>query len=356
MDLAFLGTCRACQMNLNRISKQFDLESFLQDHGFRELNNSEWIGLCPECGKSKLAVNTNKRQWHCWVCQDSEDSFDPITGTWSRKSTHGAGGVLRLIQWLEGVEFKEAVEIARLNGGAIQPIHQIKPVQKIEPRPTMFRPVDPPEFAAPIPETGLPFLQERGITTADVTQFGLFWCPMGRYANRLVFPVWDDQGRLIYWQARAMYPEAEAPPNRRFIKVLNPPKTEGCAVSSEVLGNLQQARHYPRVCLVEGPIDAVHVGPDAVWTFGKKLHTAQISRLLEAGVRAVDLMWDGPTPSEPDGAHPEMLRIAPQLACYFDVRLCFISQGDPGDHPRETLSALRATGVPFSSLSRTAQL
>ena len=211
----------------------------------------------------------------------------------------------------------------------------------------------PPENWEPI-YSCLPYMNRRGITMADVKQFGLFWCPQGRYRNRIVFPVWEGN-RLVYWQARALY-EKEDCSTGKFLKSLNPPRVEGSVVSTDVLMNLDTAALYPRVAIVEGPTDLVRTGPDAVCTFGKQMTSTQIGRLLRADVKAVDLMWDGPTDREPQGAHPEMLALASQLAPFFDVRLVFLPQGDPGDWPRETLTELRATGVPASEFSRVACL
>jgi hypothetical protein len=179
----------------------------------------------------------------------------------------------------------------------------------------------------------LPYMLERGITLEDAQAVNLGWCRKGRYAGRLVFPVFE-QGSLVYYQARAMWPPT---PGRKHIKMLNPPAVNGQSVSSDFLFNLEQAAQYPRVAITEGPIDAVKVGVDAVCTFGKRITDTQVGKLLGAGVTAVDLMWDGPSPTEPFGAWPEMIRAAKRLSGVFDVRLVFLPQGDPGDYPREQL-------------------
>ena len=92
-------------------------------------------------------------------------------------------------------------------------------------------------------------------------------------------------------------------------------------------------------------MDVLRTGPDAVCTFGKRIYHRQVQKLWDKGVRALDLMWDGPTPSEPHGAHPEMVQAAPWLASHFDVRLVFLPQGDPGDWDRASLNYFRALGI-----------
>jgi len=325
---------------------RFDLANYVTDQGGSKIQTGEWLLDCPECGKDKLTVNVLKRVWHCWVCEEYE-----TTPEGKRKPVRGAGGVIRFVMWMEQCDY----------AGALKKITES----------TVWKPPDKDQVAAfdlicdarelanstqplPIPEGWspvdgtLPYMIKRGILPDDAQLFHLGWCKYGRYAGRLVFPVYEE-GQLVYYQARAMWEESEEPEGRRYIKSLNPPKQEGCAVSSEVLMNLDNARHYDRVAITEGPIDCVHVGADAVCTFGKKMSAAQIGKLLRSGVRAVDMMWDGPSEREPQGAWPEMIRTAQMLAPLFDVRLVFLPQGDPGDYSREQLTWFRSQSRPLVS-------
>jgi len=201
-----------------------------------------------------------------------------------------------------------------------------------------------PEYAHPV-DGRLPYLWKRGIRPEDAQACGLMWCSMGRYRNRLVFPVWEE-GRLVYFQARAMWEPTLGEP---FIKALNPPKTEGAAVSGEVLLNLDRARPHPHVADTQGGSDALKVGPDAVASFGKQLTAVQISKLQQAGVREVDLMWDA-------DAGQEAWAEAPRLAQCFAVRICLPPTGDPGDHPPELNRIYRERGVPYAYVPKTRAL
>jgi hypothetical protein len=329
----------------------FDIEGYLTDKGFHALKTDEWVGDCPHCGKTdKCAVNTEKKTFHCWVCQQYEDQWDDHAGYMRRRPASGAGGLLKLIEWLEGIDANEAIQmVLDANGIHLEEALPELDLKALAAAANSGRPavIAAPEGARPI-LSPLPYMLKRGITMEDVRTFGLFWCAEGRYRNRLVFPVWED-GFLVYWQARAMYEQSES--QGRFIKALNPARSPGAAVSSDVLMNLDTACSYHRVAIVEGPMDVVRAGPSAVCTFGKQIHPRQIRRLVEKGVRAVDLMWDGPTPSEPDGAHPEMMQVAPTLAAHFDLRLVFLPQGDPGDWDRASLDAFRASALPFHALN-----
>ena len=343
---------------LMRLIDDFDLEGYLQEHGFEQLSaheGNEWLGYCPSCGKEKCAVDAEKRAFHCWVCQEYEDRWDEHEKQFRRRPTQGAGGLIALIEWLDQVDTADAIQriYEETTGGDLRELPEAKQVKAVL-ETGLATEIAPPENWRDI-HTPLPFMIKRGITMDDVRMFGLFWCDSGRYRNRIVFPVWENQ-RLLYWQARAMWEKTEVAPGSRYIKALNPPSVPGAVVSSDVLFNLDTARRFPRVAITEGPIDAIHVGPSAVCTFGKQISNTQVKRLIDAGVKAVDLIWDGPTASEPMGAHPEMIQVTPWLSTFFDVNLVFLPQGDPGDYPRDRLDWFRAHGVPAAYLSPLARL
>lgn len=329
----------------------FDLDAYLQRFSPMPTQPHEVTIDCPTCGKNKLVVNTSKRTWHCWVCEEYQTNFYG-----RRKPVSGAGGLLDLVQLLEDCTRDRAVSIVADQAG-----HLTVPLETVEV--TLGLDADvvveaapaiaPPPGWRPIDDyNALPYLQKRGITPEDVQTFGIVWCDTGLYAGHLIFPIWE-QGNLVYYQTRAMWDEDHNP---AFRKSLNPLRQPQMAGPSEVLMNLDVARHYPRVALVEGPVDNVHVGPCACGTLGKKVSLTQALKLRRAGVRALDLMWDGPTPREPLGAWPEMMRAAALLSGMFDVRLVFIPAGDPGVYPRVENDGFRARAVPASAVSRLAMV
>lgn len=325
-------------MLLRTAIQAFDLGAYALRHGAEPGRREEWILTCPMCGKEKLCINVDRQTWHCWVCEQYAVGMDG-----RRRPIAGAGGVLDLVQLLEGVSREQAIDMV-LSGSMFAHVDcAVLPEGEVHDE--MMRSYRAsPEIAGPEswnPCTGiLPWMQKRGILLEDASAFGLGWCSAGRYRGRMIFPVWEE-GRFVYFQARAMW---DPKPGETHIKALNPPSMRGAAVSSEVVMNLDQARLYPRVAIVEGPVDAVKTGPDAVATFGKQLHAVQVAKLRRAGVRAVDLMWDGPSATEPRGAWDEMLAAVPLLSTLFDVRLVFLPQGDPGDYTRDQLHWFRYHG------------
>lgn len=304
----------------------FPLESWLRSKGGLEQRKGEWLLYCPQCDKLKLTVNSDRKAWHCWVCQQYETRMHG--GQWKRIPTRGAGGLIDLLVWMDGVSRQEAIEeIVRATSVRSADLNEMPEfdLKTDQPRHNIRStvPIPFPDGATQITSI-LPYMAKRGLTLNDVANYGIYFCNDGRYRNRLVFPVWED-GAHVYYQARAMW---EARPGERIIKALNPPAYPGAAVSSDVLFNLDHARRYKRVVVAEAPIDAIKIGLDAVATFGKMLHPAQVSKLLLAGVKALDLMWDA-------DAHDDMRRAALQLSGVFDIRLVLLPSGDPGERMPE---------------------
>lgn len=310
--------------------RAFDLEGYLAQRGALPSRYGIEVTLeCPTCGKEKLVVNLQKRAWHCWVCQQFSIHHDGV-----RRSIAGAGGLLDLIELLEGVDrqgardflgqytiFDHKSELGSLTftdvpsqAGCINPIAY----------PDGWGWCDP----------SMPFLQTRGLADREIIQrYVLGYCRVGRLQNRLVFPVFE-QGHLVYYQARAMWDEKDHIGDVPYIKALNPLRIPGSVVSSELVFNLDQARCYPEVVLTEGPTDAIRTGYDAVALFGKVLHMSQVTKLYQAGVRSVVLLFDA-------DAHEAAHAAGASVAGIFRVRVAMLPESDPGDCQRYTQEELR---------------
>lgn len=332
---------------LHVLLQRFDLARYLLDRGARHTTREEWELDCPKCGKHKLVVNVDKRAWHCWHClkQTPPDKFG------RRLTLDGAGGLLQLLVLLEGWTpdqiFSHLVSGSWWTESDLRQIGRSDLMAEVLWHTQAAVTIPYPEGAQNFVDGNMAYLVKRGITIDDVQGFGLFWCSWGRYRGRLMFPVFE-RGSLVYYQGRAMW---EPGPGEDFRKSLNPPRSPGSATSDQVLFNLDRARYFDRVAITEGPIDAIHTGASAVCTFGKRITPIQVAKLLQAGVRAIDLMWDA-------DAVAEMEATLPFLAQFFSARIVRVPDGyDPGALPREYLTELRArTPLPTVAPSRLAAI
>lgn len=320
--------------SLFELERYFDVAAWLAARGVA-VDGAEVLLDCPQCGKRKLSVNVERRKWHCWVCASR-----PGVG-------QSAGGMVALVEVVEGVGRAVAEAILAKYGrppvGTGTIAGALDPGAGNPPQARIATPIPYPPTWQPCTSV-LPYMAERRITLADAQEWGLGFCTGGVYANRLIFPVFEG-GQLVYYQGRAMWPKP--PGDKRYRKSLNPPGISGMANSGDLLMNLDRARNYPRVAVTEGPMDCLRTGPDAVCTFGKQISPAQVGRLLAAGVRAVDLMWDADAASE-------IWAAANWLLSYFEVRAVFLRAGDPADHTREELAVYRAAAMSMRSGRRVA--
>lgn len=323
----------------------FDIESYLLNFGFSASTGDNWIGFCPSCGKKKLSVNVEKKLWHCWVCQSYETVFDNRRGKHVSRAVSGAGGLAKLMSLLEGIPVAEANQRILDLGGYVG-IGTLSNDDALDPAENPLRAVD----FGDLHTTVHPYMAKRGITPDIMEQYGLSWSSSGFYKDRMIFPIVEGW-ELVYFQARALYEKHEA--EGKFVKCLNPPSDMvGMLPATHVLFNLEQAATYPRVAICEGPMDVISAGPDAVATLGKKMTEHQMAKLRAYGVTAVDLMWDGPGPTEPLGAWPEMLETAAILSQVFDTRVVFLPKGDPGEYTKAELDRFREKSPPFEYLRR----
>lgn len=337
--------------------QRFPLRDWVQECGGGPAGKDEYLLTCPRCGRDKLSVNVERKRWRCFICEEYHQLLDPRG---HKMALDGAGGIFSLVVWMLGCQPREAAQLiieraAQVDQGPDLPLLEMPGVQIVK------QPTGLPANALAL-DGVLPYMSRRGITLDDAQQFGLRWVPSwdgGWLANRLIFPVWE-RGACLYWQGRACWDAHEHRPRwegknakgeeDKFRKSLNP-SAERHGVhyfgSSDVLLNLEQAARYPRVAITEGPTSCIRTGVDAVATFGKQLSPQQVGRLVQAGVRGVDFMWDGPGPTEPAGAWPQMFQSAALLAPYMDVRLVFLPAGDPGDYTRQQLAWFRSQARPY---------
>jgi hypothetical protein len=116
----------------------------------------------------------------------------------------------------------------------------------------------------------------RGLSAPLVLGYGMGHCPTGRYANRVVLPVYMG-GQLVWWQARDWTGRAQS-------KYLSP-----AGEKRRVLFNLDRVVKRGEGCilLVEGIFDALSVPDHGVAMMGKELSEAQLCLILQARPTAV---------------------------------------------------------------------
>ena len=269
------------QEHFNSKFPNFDIEVFLSDNErdwkiFDSATHQEVAINCPSCTdrgepspdeKKKLWINPGKGTFYCYRCQ------------W-------AGSLVRLIMKLTNSPMHTALKVLR--GSLLDPMDHLdlrlfnekfesdiaddEELKEVE-LPYGYEPIDGPH----------PYLVTRGIPWQYARDNDWGISAAGYTKNRIIVPMFMDS-RLVFWQARATWESGD----KDFKKVLNPTGVS----ARKILYNYDRAKNYKKVILVEGFIDAVKVGPDAMATNAKVLHTQQIEYLKDSNCKEVVLMWD----------------------------------------------------------------
>jgi hypothetical protein len=166
--------------------------------------------------------------------------------------------VLRLVQTLSQVTFTQAIKVVR--GKALNPLEHLE-----------LRLYDPDLKIK---------MHDEDLTLREI-ELPYGYQPIDT-KDRIIVPTFME-GRLVFWQARASW-DVEKDEK----KVLNPTGVS----ARHVLFNFDIAKNYEQIVIVEGFIDAVKVGPNAVATNGKKLHTQQLLWLEKTQAKEIVLLWD----------------------------------------------------------------
>ena len=262
---------------------------------------------CPACNhhKRKLSVNLDKNVFKCWICD--------YRGRSIRRLVRRFGSFTHLKRWDQIAGRMDLRDFADL----FDDRDDKEPPQKLE---------LPEEFvsltSATPPRTAtyaMRYLNERGVSYADIVKWKMGYCFDGLYRGRVVIPSFDDDGDSNYFIARSYTKDS--------YKYKNPP------ASKDIVFNELFIDWNDDLVLVEGVFDAIRAG-NAVPILGSTLRSD--SRLLRKIV-----FNDTPVymALDPDAADKER-RIIETLLRY-DVELYKIDVAgyeDVAEMPREVFS------------------
>jgi hypothetical protein len=166
--------------------------------------------------------------------------------------------------------------------------------------------------------------------------YGVGYCLQSLHAycqGRLIIPIWQE-GALAGYQARVL-PGQTGP---KYYSAAGMPK-------SRLLYNLDQARQYATIVVVEGPTDAWRVGPMAVATFGASASRWQLDCLAQLSLRAqIIWLYDADAAGRRGTEKARQRWRAPVGS--LPVVWAQLPQGDPGSWPTEALRDWLAAQCP----------
>lgn len=270
----------------------------------------EYSWFCPACidregsdsATPKLHVNVDKAVGHCFRCEYGFRSFE-------RLFRYMNGGTLSLEESriLRRTKKRKSLREALAD--------RRKPV-KLKPVPLPPERVDTVSTSA---ARARAYLAKRGVSKEKIDQFRIQFCPYGRYAGYLLFPISID-GEDVYFTTRFAG-------NVSKMKSKNRPKEDGFHSKDTVLFNYDNVVGQPLVALVEGPFDAMAFD-HAVGLLGKSISDSQVAligQLAKRGLRELVITLDAE-------AGRDAIAIYRKLVGHVaKVTVLFLPEGDPHD-------------------------
>lgn len=158
-----------------------------------------------------------------------------------------------------------------------------------------------------------PYMIKRRLDEATIKAYHLGYCDQGDYAQCLIIPTYMD-GVLVNYAARDMT-------DRRKPKYLYPKGPH----QSHCLFNYDRARNHSSLVIVEGAMDAMRIGFNAVAVGRKKLSKRQMEFLESTSAKAVFVALDS-------DATLDALEMCEKMSLIKPTYLCVLPDGkDPDD-------------------------
>ena len=221
---------------------------------------------CPLCNhrKPKLEINLvpttkNENPWHCWACDVKGKTIASLF-----KSVK-----------VEGNKYSELNSIL----GTTTKIDQSEFNLNVE-LPKEYKPLYNLSKTDIIAKHALSYVKKRGITSTDILKYQIGYCETGRYANKIIIPNYDANGKLNYFIARSF----EKDPSRKYDAV----STD----KNSIIGFENLINWDLPVILCEGAFDAIAIKRNAIPLYGKTMSKQLTKKLLSNNIKDIYLALD----------------------------------------------------------------
>lgn len=220
---------------------------------------------CPFCHhhKPKLEVNLTenregKNPWHCWACD--------VRGT----------TIYNLFKQLK-VEAGKFTELKSL----VKTSKSIKETQVINSvsLPNEYISLSTGDLSDISTKHALAYLKKRHISKYDIIKYNIGYCKNGLYANMIIIPTYDKDGRLNYFTARSFEKEP-------YIKYRNP------SASRDIIPNEHLINWNIPIVICEGLFDAIAIKRNAIPLLGKNIQSSLMKKIVTSVVDKIYIALD----------------------------------------------------------------
>ena len=220
---------------------------------------------CPYCNhhKPKLEINFTENKegvnpWHCWVCDKKGKSIIPLLYQFkaSPEKIAEAKSLVKDVSpgYIKEVKSnflklpKEYINLATNNNSILRK-HAIN------------------------------YLKQRNITLKDIIKYDIGYCEDGLYANMVIIPTYDSDGKLNYFVARTFK-------NDEYIKYKNPQE------SRDIIPNEHFINWDIPIILCEGIFDAIAIKRNAIPLLGKNIQSNLMKKLVTSKIKKIYIALD----------------------------------------------------------------
>ena len=220
---------------------------------------------CPVCHhhKPKMEVNLTenkegKNPWHCWACD--------VKGT----------TIYSLFRQLK-VEANKFIELKSL----VKTSKSIKHTQVVNSvsLPKEFISLIDANLSEIKTRHAMAYLKSRNINQHDILKYNIGYCETGLYANMIIIPTYDKDGRLNYFTARSF----EKDP---YIKYRNP------SASRDIIPNEHLINWRVPIVICEGLFDAIAIKRNAIPLLGKNIQSNLMKKIVTSLVDKIYIALD----------------------------------------------------------------
>lgn len=256
----------------NKAKLLFYLESYLGDSKPTSKENRAFS--CPFCGhaKKKLEVDLDSYFYNCWTCDPPTKGKNVLSLFYKLGATSREVERIKLIldsskidKWLDG-EQREEVEIE-------------------------YTIILPDEYK-PLYEGNLDwighraykYLNNRGISDGIIKAFKIGYASKGRYFNRVIMPIFDKAGKVVYFVTRSLDEHPE-------IKYLDPKHKHGHLIKRSIVPMEFFLDTSQPINLVEGLFDFYNT-PNSIPCLGTNVLPGVLDFILTQE-KPINICFDG---------------------------------------------------------------
>jgi DNA primase len=273
---------------------------------------------CPHCNhhKPKLEINFTENKegvnpWHCWVCNKKGKSILQLL----RKAGASQDKITEAKTYVKDVNYVSKEKV----------VNALK-------LPKEYVPLFPDDKTITWKQAYY-YLKSRGITNDDILKYNIGYCDYGLYANMIIIPTYDADGRLNYFTARSFDKNA-------YIKYRN------LQASRDIIPNEHFINWRLPIIICEGLFDAISIKRNAIPLLGKNIQSNLMKKIVSSFVQKIYIALD-------KDAIKQALHFCEQLMAEGkEVYLVDMQDKDPSEMGFENFTRLiqKTTPMTYSSL------